>query len=177
MKKKQLSPLIFVVEDDRMYQNIIKYHLKSKNYDHFEIYGTGEDCILNLNKNPQIILLDYMLGETNGLDVLKQIKEYSNDIQVILLTGNKELDIAISSMKQGAFDYVVKDSNTFKKLDDQIQGAISLNREIVNRKIKKRRTRIIKWSIIAAIIISIGLALYISGIWSLMVSFYKIWFY
>lgn len=58
-----------------------------------------------------IVLLDILLPDIDGLDVLKKIKEINEEIEVIMVTGVKELDTVVKSMKLGAYDYINKPFN------------------------------------------------------------------
>ncbi len=55
-----------------------------------------------------VILLDVLLPDINGLDVLKQIKDRFSDIEVIMITVVKEVESAVRAMKMGAFHYITK---------------------------------------------------------------------
>ncbi len=103
---------IFIVEDDPWYGEILEYHL-AHNPDH-EIYRytTGKDCIANLSKKPGLISIDYSLPDTNGMELLKKIKQYNPDIPVIVISGQENVSTAIDLLKKGASDYFIKDDNT-----------------------------------------------------------------
>ncbi len=70
MKK---SPKIFIVEDDIFFASILKNEISNKRLGEIEIFSTGESFIDNLHKRPDIVLLDYNLNTTNGIEVLKKI--------------------------------------------------------------------------------------------------------
>ena len=57
---------------------------------------------------PDIILLDIYLNEYNGLDILKEIKNKFHDIPVIMITGYSDVNIAVSAIKSGAYDFLLK---------------------------------------------------------------------
>jgi DNA-binding NtrC family response regulator len=103
---------IFIVEDDPWYGEILEYHL-SLNPDH-EIYRytTGKDCIANLSKKPNLISIDYSLPDTNGVELLKKIKQFNSDIPVIVISGQEDITTAVDLLKKGASDYFIKDDNT-----------------------------------------------------------------
>jgi len=171
------NPLLFVVEDDIFYQNIIVGNLKTKGYTQIKSFSTGEDCEKNLNQKPGIILLDYMLGSTTGLDVLKKIKSILPDSFVIFLSGQDKIEVAVESMKYGAFDYVLKNDSTFDKIDElfvRIEEIIKTQKAIAQI---RRRYKIIKWSIIASILLAIGIAVKVSGLYGWLKAMWLIWMY
>ena len=103
---------IFIVEVDPWYGEILEYHL-SLNPDH-EIYRytTGKDCMANLSKKPALISIDYSLPDTNGMELLKKIKQFNPDIPVVIISGQEDVATAVDLLKKGASDYFIKDDNT-----------------------------------------------------------------
>lgn len=120
-----LQPLIFVVDDDFFYQKLIEQNLKSDGYTRLLCFTSGEECLNNLHLIPDIILLDYNLQDTNGIDVLKKIKVLNQQVYVFFLSAQEEIDIAVNSIKHGAFGYVVKDEWAFTNILEEIKGIVS----------------------------------------------------
>jgi len=111
---------IFIVEDDPWYGEILQHHL-SLNPDH-EIFRftTGKDCMANLSRKPDLISIDYSLPDTNGVELLKKIKQYNADIPVIVISGQDDVSTAVDLLKKGAADYFIKDDNTKELLWNSI---------------------------------------------------------
>ena len=109
-------PKIFIVEDDVFYANLLKKEIIKNRLGNVETYHTGEDFIDNLYKNPDVVLLDHNLGNMNGVDVLKKIKSISPKIQVIFLSAQEKMHVAITSLKFGAFDYVEKNNTALNRV-------------------------------------------------------------
>lgn len=105
---------IFLVDDDKSYLYALGFYLKKELKYTIYCYETGEECLKNLHLNPQLIVLDYYLNTEepdaiNGLDTLKLIKRRKPKTKVVMLSGQETLGVAISSLKSGAFTYVIKD--------------------------------------------------------------------
>ena len=86
-----------------------------------ETYPTGELCIENLHKNPDIIILDYYLNGVekkaiNGLKTLDIIKKTNSDIPVIIISAQDKIEVAVTCIHHKAFDYVVKSETSFVRL-------------------------------------------------------------
>ena len=143
--KTTANPYIFVVEDDIMYREIIKNELEENNCKNIEFFSLGKDCINNLHKNPDIVLLDYMLeGELNGLQVLKKIKSTNPDTEVIMMSAQEKLEVAVNSLKHGAYDYIVKNDSAMNRMSSLIGRICKLNKLIEeNKQVKKIRTFIL----------------------------------
>jgi two-component system, OmpR family, response regulator len=113
--------LIFLVDDDAVFLKLLKIEfLEHADFD-VETYATGELCIENLMRTPDIVVLDYLLDGVerdvmNGIETLDKIKLYNFEIPVIMLSAQDKIDVAINCMHHHAFDYVVKSETAFMRL-------------------------------------------------------------
>ncbi len=104
------------------------------------LYATnGADALALFRKHPvDIVLLDIMLGDENGIDVLSQLLAHNAQAPVIMITGHGSIDTAVQSIKLGAFDYVTKPLD-FEKLIKLVEHAVTLsNLSEENWHLKKR---------------------------------------
>ena len=124
---------IFVVEDDPVYQKMLRY-IVELNPDHvIQTFSTGSECLDHLNENPTVITLDYSLPDMSGEEVLKAIKTYNKNINVIIVSSQDSINTAVELLKHGAYDYITKDADTKNRLLNSINNAkksTSLIREI-----------------------------------------------
>ena len=136
---------IFVVEDDEWYSRLL-VHTLSLNPDYeIQSFGTGKDCLDNLHQEPDIITLDYRLPDMKGLEVLKQIKEINEDIQIILISEQIDIEVVVTLLQHGAYDYIVKSKDIRERLlntVNNIRQGSNLKKEIVNlrQEVKKKYT-------------------------------------
>ena len=126
------SVKIFVVDDDPFYLHIVAQELKQKKFKNLNLFTTGEDCIKNLYQNPDVIILDYRMESLNGLEVLRKVKSINPDIIVIFLTAQRQLSVAIDSIKEGAFDYVEKGDHATKEISAKILSALEIYHVVNN---------------------------------------------
>lgn len=124
---------IFVVEDDDWYAKILTYSL-SMNPD-YEIvrFSSGKEVLENIHRQPAIITLDYSLPDTTGVKLLKQLKERVPETPIVIVSGQEDIATAINLLKEGAYDYIVKDENTKEHLwksINHIRDNISLKKQI-----------------------------------------------
>lgn len=108
--------IIFVVEDDPWYADILEYHLQLNPDYEVEKYGSGKECLQNIYKNPSVITLDYALPDMQGEEVLKKIHQSNPDIPVVIVSGQDDITTAVDLLKKGAYDYIVKDEETKDRL-------------------------------------------------------------
>jgi DNA-binding NtrC family response regulator len=107
---------IYILEDDRWYGAMLEHHL-SLNPDYQVSKFDNEHAFLKaLNNVPDVVTLDYSLTEMDGSQVLKKIKLVSPQTEVIIISGQKDIATAVSLLKAGAFDYIVKDEETNDRL-------------------------------------------------------------
>ncbi|MFY9153609.1 MAG: response regulator [Prolixibacteraceae bacterium] len=128
------NPLIFVVEDNQMYNKLVVSYLKTNKLTNVESYLSGEEALKNMDKNPDIVIQDYLLEGMTGIEVLIKSKKTNPDVEFIFLSGQDSIDIAINSMKYGAYDYIVKDQMALQKLVNKIQKINSVTELVKSNK-------------------------------------------
>lgn len=116
--------LIFIVDDDPFINMLVVKRFTSDGYK-LEAFAYGEDCLKALNKNPDLIILDYFFVNKdrkvmNGMEVFDKIKEVKQDLPVIMLSGQEKGEIVLELARKGIDDYIIKDNN----LIDNLQVAI-----------------------------------------------------
>ena len=116
--------LIFVVDDDSFINTLVIKRLASDKYE-LEAFETGEDCLDALNKNPDLIILDYLFVKKNheymnGMQVLDKIKELKPDTPVIMLSGQDKGEVVLELARKGIDNYVIKDNDLINNLHNAI---------------------------------------------------------
>jgi DNA-binding NtrC family response regulator len=122
-----MDRLIFFVDDDKMMLNLMEYTFKCREGFEVKSYFSGEECIKNLNLEPELIVLDYYLGTAEedsmtGLDTLRKINAMNANIPVIILSREKDKETIAEFKKEGAMRYVVKDDYFIDTLIDTIES-------------------------------------------------------
>lgn len=99
---------ILVVDDEPILRDSLEVALKSSGYEVIAT-RTGEEGLEQFQKeHPDLILLDHWLPGINGDEVLCRIKEKDPEIPIIVMTAQGSIELAVNSMKMGAFDFLVK---------------------------------------------------------------------
>jgi two-component system, OmpR family, response regulator len=113
-------PVIFVVEDNLMYQNLIAKELETVG-GNIHFYTTGEACLIDLDKKPSVIVMDYNLeGEMTGLDTLQQVRNTHPDVYVILFSSQQGLNTKEIFLQYGSFDFLEKNSLSLRTLRQMV---------------------------------------------------------
>ena len=129
-----MEKLIFIVDDEQAISKLLSYWVKDKWKYQVEIFSNGEDVIKNLSKKPDLILLDIMLPGANGIETLKKIKQFDENLPVIMLSAQGSIEVAVDSLRYGAYDYFTKPIDQ-QKLELSIKNAIrnyDLTKELQN---------------------------------------------
>ncbi len=100
---------IFIAEDDNQLRRFYKMALESKGYTILGLTGDGEEAISlfkNLNKKPDIIILDYRIPNKNGIQILEEILKIENTAKIIFATADNK--IKIEALSKGAKFFLEK---------------------------------------------------------------------
>ena len=159
--------LIFLVDDDPFFLRVMEIELKQTkylrhyNYD-VKSFSLGENCLANISENPNIVILDYQLDSKfssaeNGLKILKRIKYFNRQINVMMLSVQDKLEIADALHEAGADEYIIKNENSFSRINKAVRNVFdNIN---MNRKINQENFRNKIYGF--AIIILIGVVLFL----------------
>ena len=111
-----IEPQIYIIEDDPVYTKLVTLRLSELGFRNLQSFVSGEEGLAALNRNPDVILLDFSLQGINGFDTLKIIKEKRPGIHVIVLTGVKNDDLAARCLANGASEYLIKEEKSILKI-------------------------------------------------------------
>jgi DNA-binding NtrC family response regulator len=105
--------LIFIVDDDRIILNLLEYTFKSKEGYEVKTFFSGEDCLQNMEMNPDLIVLDhlfYLHGDESmsGMETLIELKKRKSEIPVIILSAQDDMNLVKEFIKNGAVKYIPK---------------------------------------------------------------------
>jgi DNA-binding NtrC family response regulator len=117
---------LFIVDDDKLLAASLKHYLQTKFGNDLKttIFNDGESCLEKIEKNTHIVILDYFMDGKNGLEILKSIKAVNPKTEVIMLSGNEDMAIAIETFRAGAKDYVAKGIDSWDKISNLIDSII-----------------------------------------------------
>lgn len=99
---------IFVVEDDEWYRELLGFNLELNPDYEITKFENASSFLQQLDKNPAVVTLDYRLPDMEGAEVLKKIKEYNPDIEVVVISEQNKIETAVELLKLGAYDYITK---------------------------------------------------------------------
>lgn len=101
------NTLIFIVDDEPTARNLMSKWVQKYGYE-VRAFSSGEQCLEALDEGPAAICLDIMMPGLDGIEVLKRIQSMEKELPVIMVTAKDSLELAVKSMKLGAYDYIRK---------------------------------------------------------------------
>ncbi len=131
---------IFLVDDDVKTLIMLKSHLE-KRIEHnikVNIFAHGENCLDKMELNPDIIVLDYHLDAIRetakpGIDILKVIKQINPNTEVVMMSGQEDMDTALKTIRHGAYDYIIKNEKAMQRLE------LLVNKIIIQKNSKEEK--------------------------------------
>lgn len=119
MNKKNFK--VFILEDDEWYNKLL-VHSVSTNPDYeVKSFFKAADLYKCLNEKPNVITIDYRLPDATGEDVLDKIKNISPESEVVVVSEQENIEVAVTLLKSGAYDYLVKE----KSIRDRLLAVIN----------------------------------------------------
>ena len=109
---------LFIVDDNKLMVTDLKLYLQNRFGVSVQIttFYDDESCLQKIDKDTHVVILDYFMEGKNGLEILKSIKAINPKTEVIMLSSNENIALAIESFRMGAKDYVIKGEGSLKKL-------------------------------------------------------------
>ena len=119
---------VLIVDDEPDFRDILIKRLRKRNLEAVPAAG-GREALFLLTEEPfGAVVLDLHMPGMGGMDTLKEIKKTAPSVEVIILTGVAELQLAVRGMELGAFDYMLKPADVDELLY-KIEDASKRKRE------------------------------------------------
>jgi CheY-like chemotaxis protein len=103
-----MNSIIYIVDDDKFFAELMKKKLSKKGFSQVYIANSGCEFVEELNIKPDLIFLDYDLGDLTGIEVLLKIKKYSPNTQVIMISSQEKKIIIQEAIELGVNSYITK---------------------------------------------------------------------
>lgn len=135
-----MNTSIYIIDDDSFFRNTYSRVLSTIDNLSVKTFSKGEDALQIIqSEHPDIIILDYNLNRytskgilLNGLSVLRKIKSISDEIEVIMMSGEPIINLCDEAIEDGASSFFDKNEFSTSTLKNVIQKLISKKRREIN---------------------------------------------
>jgi len=145
-----IKAMVVVIDDDRNILELTSLILSRRGYQVFKAATAREGMEIIAERNPELVLLDYMMPEMDGLSALREIRARFPATYVLIFTGKGNEEIAVELMKGGASEYILKPFNN-KELVERLDNVLRIREiELHNKALQKEHERLLeeidKWN-------------------------------
>jgi len=161
---KETDINIYLIDDDELLNKILRTKFEQAGAYKIFSFNNGESFLEHFikkkfnNKQVHIVIIDYLLKSAdnpqakNGIDILKTIREISKEVEVIMLSGIDDVDVAANAIKCGAVSFIRKNENSFLRIQNNVKFIISEKR-LSRTKNQSRVTQVIFFSILFLVLL------------------------
>ena len=125
-----MAPKVLIVDDEAGIRNVLTSLLKERGFETATAGTAAEGLRIIGNDFYNVIVLDIILPDLTGTELLDKINRASPDSEVVLITGHASLDTAIQALRKKSFDYIQKPFK-LSQLLESIEGALEHQRLII----------------------------------------------
>lgn len=134
---------VVIIDDDPNILELTSLILSRRGFHTFTASQPREGLELIATHAPELVLLDYMMPDMDGLSTLRQIKSAFPDTYVVMFTGKGSEEIAVELMKGGASEYVLKPFNN-RNLVERLENVLRIREiELHNRELQLEQERLL----------------------------------
>ncbi|PEZ88251.1 DNA-binding response regulator [Bacillus cereus] len=127
---------ILVVDDESSIRNLIRMQLEMEGYEVLTA-ADGREALERWNEQPDVLILDVMLPDTDGYELLHLFREKDRDIPVLMLTAKSQMNDKLLGLQLGADDYVTKPFNyaelilRVKNMSRRVKKEVTVSHEVI----------------------------------------------
>ena len=134
---------ISIIDDDVITLEKTKHILAGIGFTEITTFESGLKFLDCLTENPQVVFLDHNMEEMTGFEVLKKIKRFDPDIYVVMHSSQQNMNVALDSLKHGAFDYVIKGAGDETKIQHVMKRIIDFQTILEKQRPSRWSSRIL----------------------------------
>ena len=123
---------ILLVDDEKDLCEIIKLRIESWGYEVFIAQSAKDSLYLLEVKNPDVIILDFLLPDMNGIELLKEIRNINKKVKVIMFTAHPDIEVIKRTEELGVDSFIPKLS-TYGDAANNLKTALDLIKRKLNK--------------------------------------------
>jgi len=99
---------ISIVEDDRIFAEVLRHRMMMQGFAPISVYHTGQSFLDSLVKAPDLVFMDYDLGDMTALEILIELRQKYPKVEVILLSSHEKRHISADVFQLGVDKHIMK---------------------------------------------------------------------
>jgi DNA-binding NarL/FixJ family response regulator len=115
---------LFVIEDNRTEGMLFRLALGSIPNLEIQHFATGRELLNNLKHQPDIVLVDLMLPDIPGFDLIREIRTYYPDVRIIVVSAQRDIDLIAKIQEQGVYNYLIKSESCLSYLQEVVRDLL-----------------------------------------------------
>jgi DNA-binding NtrC family response regulator len=138
MRRSEAMPIkVLLVDDEKEFVDVLAERMSTRGMEVSSTISAADALKIAEEHTFDAIVLDLMMPEMDGLEVLKKLKAKRPELQVILLTGHGTIEKGVEAMRLGAMDFVEKPAD-LDTLTEKIKKAQARKMILVERKVEEK---------------------------------------
>lgn len=130
---------VFLVDEDLFSLAMYEQHFRNMGCRDVHLFDSIAPCVNRFDEKPQVIFLDYRLNPQQGLKILTAIRKVIPDAYIIFVTGPSGIMESLFSLGQGAFEYIIKDSNYVMHIQNSMKKISQIEKVLYNNPAQRRK--------------------------------------
>jgi DNA-binding NtrC family response regulator len=123
MSSKTIKNIVIIDDENDILSMLEKYLTREGGYS-IKTFNNPLNAISSLSKETDLILLDIMMPQMNGLDALPKLLEKNPNVKILMMTAYSTLDKVLNAHRHGANDYIMKPFSSLNELGKKIQDIL-----------------------------------------------------
>ncbi|MBN2212630.1 MAG: response regulator [Bacteroidales bacterium] len=139
--KSAYNPTIFIIDSNPIYGKLIQQYLEVADYKEILIFTDPGECMDYLDLQPDIMISEYQYADpsNSGLNFLKTIKKRCPETNVIFLTSQTDVEIAVKAIRSGATEYLIKSKYAPDSLLRKVNKIVDHKKDLLkNSRVQKK---------------------------------------
>jgi FixJ family two-component response regulator len=112
---------IFILDDDKWYGTMLQYFLSLNTEFKVKCFDNTAEFLNALKETPAVVTLDYSMPDMNGMEVMELVKTKNPETEVIIVSSQEDVNVAVNCLKKGAKDYIVKNKDANDNLKNSLK--------------------------------------------------------